>query len=235
MLSFTCPASGASSVTAVAAALCLCSSMAFPWACYLVASRRCATKYRGKRAHALLDCCHGTLLLFSAAYLCCSISSLQGCLPSFLRGSGAGYSAALVAFGQTAFTPNAHSTTHDLLLMGQLVLLALNAFSGGAALLKGLFQVKDCLAARIGSIDCMHNLAFLSCNLFQALPTLGVLSIFFDLVCFKGCLTPVFQERGAGLASQTPGRIQKVDPLSVWAIWIRCPISGSATNFVYNS
>ena len=49
------------------------------------------------------------------------------------------------------------------------------------------------------------------------------------------CLVLKQKDFVLGKLAQTPGRIQKVDPLSVWAIWIRCPISGSATNFVYNS
>ena len=191
---------GASTVIAVATAHCLCSSVAFPWAWYLVASRRCGTEYKKKLALALLNCCQGALCLLSAACLYCSTTSPIGCLPSCLRGSGAGYFAALHVFGQNDLTLNASNFAYALLLIGQ-VLFVLNVFSGGLALLKGLSQIRDCLAASIGNLDCVHNLAFLSGSLFQTLPTLSAFSILFNLVCFRGCLCPDLQEPGARLTS----------------------------------
>ena len=209
---------GTSSVFAAATAHCLRSSMTFPCTWYLLASRRCATEYKGKLAHALLNCCRGALCILSAACLFCSTTSPTGCLPSCLRGSGAGYSAALHVVGQNHLTLNASYLAFALLLMGQ-ALLVLNVFSGGVALLQGLSQIRDCLAAFIGNLDCSHNLAFLPGTLFQTIPTLSVFSIFFNLVCFRGCLFSGLQEPGARQTSHAivSRRSSSANPLvSAW-------------------
>ena len=193
--------SGAISTFVVAIGLGLCLSMLFPWACYLVASRRSATKCRGKCLSALSDCWRGVLLLMCAAHIFCSTSSPKGCLPSFLRGSGAGYFAADTLPGQTAFTPNDHYMMHDLLLIGHFVLLPVTTFSGVVVLWNRLIGTRNCIDACIRSIGRMHKLPILSALILDILPNLSALSMFYNLVCSNGCLSPVLQECGASMAT----------------------------------
>ena len=89
---------------------------------------------------------------------------------------------------------------HDLLLIGHFVMFPFTAFSGVVVLWNRLNGIRNCITACIRSVDCMHKLPVLSSVIFDILPIVTALSIFYNLVCSEGCLSPPHQECGASMA-----------------------------------